>query len=198
MKPLNLENVQPVTAGGNFEDVKPGGYVCRIVNVTDVPEKEYLRIDMDIATGEYKDYYRDLAAKLGFWGCSLYWSYKDKNLGYFKGNIKAVEDSNAGYKFSSDEKALRGKLVGAVFGEEEYMTSRGELRCSSKPRYVCGVQRIMDSDYTVPKRKVYDPSKDRRSKPAGNRFLDPLVEDVSSVKSELDAWAEGQSLPWED
>lgn len=200
MKPLNLNNVQIKTSGGTFDDVKPGGYICRIMNVTDVPEREYLRVDLDIASGEYKNFYTDLAGKFGFWGCTQYWSYKDKNLGFFKGNIRAVEESNPGFVFTPDEQELRGKLVGAVFGEEEYMTSRGDLRCNTKPRFVCSAQRIVDNDYKVPQRRVYDPSKDKRAKNAGGRadILTPVMDEVSAVKSELNAWAESQKLPWED
>lgn len=192
MKNINLTNVKEQTTGPR-EDVKPGGYICRIVNVTDVPEKEYLRIDMDIASGDYKGFYQDLANAFGFWGCTQYWSYKDSNLGYFKGNIKAVEESNSDYRFSSNEQDLRGRLVGAVFGEEEYMTRAGDLRCSVKPRFVCSAQRILDNDYKVPKRKVY-----QNKKSGSNSFLDPVVKDVGAVADELDAWAKGQKLPWED
>ena len=78
------------------------------------------------AVALYKDYYKDLAARAGFWGCTQYWSYKEANLPYFKGNITAVEESNTGYRFSDqNEQDLRGKLIGAVFGEEEYKTKAG-------------------------------------------------------------------------
>lgn len=199
MRNLNLQNVTAKT-GGDFPTVEPGGYICRIINVTDVPEKEYLMIDLDIAAGEYKDYYKDLAARAGFWGCTQYWSYKEANLPYFKGNITAVEESNTGYRFSDqNEQDLRGKLIGAVFGEEEYKANSGEIKCNVKPRFVCSAQRIMDHDYSIPKRKVYDPSKDKRNRAAGGRpdYLNPVVNEVSAVADELDAWAQGQKLPWD-
>ena len=199
MRNLNLQNVTAKT-GGDFPTVEPGGYICRIMNVTDVPEKEYLMIDLDIAAGEYKDYYKDLAARAGFWACTQYWSYKEANLPYFKGNITAVEESNQGYRFSDqNEQDLRGKLIGAVFGEEEYKANSGEIKCNVKPRFVCSAQRIMDHDYSIPKRKVYAPSKDKRNRSAGARadYLNPVVNEVSAVADELDAWAQGQKLPWD-
>lgn len=197
MKNLNLNSVEIKTSGGSFPDLKPGGYICRIVMVTDVPEKEYLRVDMDIANGEFKGFYQQLAEKFGFWGCTQYWSYKDKNLGYFKGNIKAVEESNSNYTFSSDEHELEGKLVGAVFGEEEYMNRQGEIRCNVKPRFVCGAERILEGDYKVPKRRVYDAEKAKKPVGGGGGradFLNPVMKDTDE---DLDAWAKGQKLPWE-
>lgn len=193
MKPLNLKNVEAKT-GGDFPTLDPGGYICRIVNVEDKPDREYLLVDLDIAAGVHKDYYKDLHARAGFWGCSMYWSYKESNLPYFKGSVTAVEDSNQGYTFSDQsEKDLIGKLVGAVFGEEEYMSGAGEIKCSVKPRFLCSTARILDKDYTIPRRKVYDPSKDRRR---------PQTADarsaVNSSQKELDEWASSQKLPWDD
>ena len=194
MKNLNLQNVE-AKASGNVPTVEPGGYICRIMNVVDKPDKECLMIDLDIAAGPYKDYYQDLVARAGFWGCTMYWSYKENNLPYFKGNVTSVEESNKGYTFSDqNENALIGKLVGAVFGEEEYMSNSGEVKCNVKPRFLCSVQRIMDHDYKVPNRKVYKPEKDRR-RSQNNARRDNLT---PVGKDDLDAWAQGQKLPWDD
>ena len=187
MRNLNLQNVTAKT-GSDFPNIEPGGYICRIIMVEDVPEKEYLRVDLDVAAGEYKDYYKDLAARAGFWGCTQYWSYKEANLPYFKGNIIAVEESNQGYRFSDQsEQDLRGKLVGAVFGEEEYKNKAGEIKRNVKPRFVCSAQKIMDHDYNIPKRKIYDPAKDKRNRAAGTG--DPLHHMMQN--------AEEEKLPWE-
>ena len=190
MKKLNLDAVQePTTAP---RDIQPGGYICRIIMVQDVPEKEYLRVDLDIAAGEYKGFYANLAEKYGFWGCTQYWSYKDKSLSYFKGNIKALEESNSNYKFSDNEKDMQGRLIGAVFGEEEYMTNSGELRCNVKPRFVCSARRIMDHDYTIPKKRYYDAAKDKRKTENKVNYLEPVMEDASNEKL---PWEEDDGLP---
>lgn len=162
MKYTDLSGVQAKT-GGDFPDVEPGGYICRIMDVTDVPEKEYLKVFLDIAAGEYKDYYSQLEARAGFWGCVMYWSYKEANLGYFKGNIEAVQQSDRqGWTFDGkDEKSLVGRMVGAVLGEEEYKTKDGKIKCSVKPRFLVPTQKILDNDFSVPKRKTYDASRDR-------------------------------------
>lgn len=176
MRYTDLSGVEAKTGGG-FSDVEPGGYICRIVGVTDFPEKEYLRVDLDIAAGEYKDYYAELEARAGFWGCTMYWSYKEANLGFFKGNIEAVQQSDRhGWVFDGkDEKSLVGRLVGAVLGEEEYKAKSGEIKCSVKPRFLVPIQKIMDHDYKVPKRKTYNGGNDRKSA-AGDGFRE-LPED---------------------
>ena len=199
MKPLNLSSVTAATPG-DYPIVEPGGYFCKIVNVEDRPDKEYLIVDLDIASGDLKDYYKDLCARANFWGCSMYWSYKENNLPYFKGSITAVEDSNPGFRFDErNEQALRGKYVGAVFAEEEYYSNKDQkIKVNVKPRFLCSVDRIKEGDYTVPKRKLYDPSKDKkRNRMAGSAVGNPLT-DLMQDTDELDRWAESQKLPWED
>ena len=46
MRPIDLNNVQEAQ---EFKKVKPGGYVCEMTAIEDVPNKEYLRIEFDIA-----------------------------------------------------------------------------------------------------------------------------------------------------
>ena len=45
---------------------------------------------------------------------------EDRNKDYFANQIACIEASNVGYEFDFDEKKLKGKIVGAVFGEKEY------------------------------------------------------------------------------
>lgn len=198
MRPLNLQNVTAKT-GAEFPDIEPGGYFCKIVSVEDKPDREYLMVDLDIATGEFKDYYNDLCARAGFWGCTMFWSYKESNLPYFKGNVTAVEDSNPGFHFDErDLQSLRGKFVGGVFGEEEYYSNKsGSIKTNVKPRYLCSVDRIKNQDYNIPKKKLYDPSKGPRNSRTARDGSSPLS-DLMQDTDELDRWAESQKLPWDD
>ena len=56
----NYENIQ--AHSGEFNRPGNGGYILEIVNVTDVPfdpannKGDYLRIDYDIAQGDFKGY----------------------------------------------------------------------------------------------------------------------------------------------
>lgn len=91
MKNLNLENVQEAK---DFTPVPPDGYICRITSVEDVPDKEYLRVEFDIAEGDFKGNYQTLYENKGFWGGSFVRSYKEKALPFFKSFTTAIENSN--------------------------------------------------------------------------------------------------------
>ena len=62
----NYENVQ--ASSGEFARPTAGGYICLITNVEDVPmnaqgKGDYLRIEYDIADGEFKGYYKEQTLK---------------------------------------------------------------------------------------------------------------------------------------
>lgn len=124
MRDLNLSEVQEKQ---DFVKVTPGGYVCRIMSIDDVEDREYLKIEYDISEGIHKGHYQDLYNSKGFWGGSFIRSYKEKALPFFKAFITAVENSNNGYKFDNDESKLFGKVVGLVIGEEEYRKNDGSI-----------------------------------------------------------------------
>lgn len=159
MKPINLSNVQEA---GTFKGLTAGGYVCKIVNVEDVPEKEYLYIEYDVAEGEFKDYYKKLQERKNFWGGSMYKSYKEKALPMFKRFCSAVTKSNPGFIFdggeqNSDEKTLKGKLIGLVLFEEEYIKNNGDIGTRLKVDYETDVEKIRKGDFKVkPLKKLPD------------------------------------------
>ena len=151
MKAINLAEVQEADTGLGL---KAGGYVCKITNVEDVPSKEYLYVEFDIAEGEFKDYYKKLQEAKNFWGGSFYKSYKEKALPMLKRFCSAVTKSNAGYIFdagtqNSDEKTLKGKLIGLVLFEEEYIKNNGEIGRRLKVDYECDVEKIRKGEFKV-------------------------------------------------
>ena len=151
MKAINLSEVQEA---GTWLGLKAGGYVCKITNVEDVPSKEYLYVEFDIAEGEFKDYYKKLQEAKNFWGGSFYKSYKEKALPMLKRFCSAVTKSNAGYIFdagaqNSDEKTLKGKFIGLVLFEEEYIKNNGELGRRLKVDYECDVEKIRKGEFKV-------------------------------------------------
>ncbi len=57
--------------------------------------------------------------------------YEGKQLPFFKGMISCIEKSNEGYEWNWDEKTLKGKKIGVLFGREQYMMNgqkNGRLR----------------------------------------------------------------------
>jgi hypothetical protein len=117
MKNINWNNVPDQQ---EFKKLAPGGYTAMIVTAVDVPEKEYLKIEYDIAEGEFANHYQGLYEAKNFWGGSFIRSYKEKAQSMFKGFLTAIKNSNSNFIFKNDEKQLVGKLVGVVLGEEEY------------------------------------------------------------------------------
>jgi hypothetical protein len=129
--------------------------VCRITNVVDVPDKEYLIIDMDIAEGQFKEYFENRYVRFGGnWGCKKYQSYKEKALPLFKGFTTSVEESNDRYIWDFDETKLKGKMVGVIFGEEEYLTANDEIKIITKPQFFRSVKTIREGGFEIPTLKT--------------------------------------------
>lgn len=160
MSKLNLGNSYYSTEAkqdGEFKRLNPGGYICRIVDVIDTPDKEYIQVHLDIADGDLKNYFKDMASQFNMmkWpaGGTTIRSYKENNLSYFKGFIKAIEESNVNYDFAKcyfDTSSLINKFVGVVFGEEEYLNKDYELKTSVKPRFIMNTAKISRGEYTIP------------------------------------------------
>lgn len=151
----NWENIEE---NGEFNKLKPGGYVALIKNIEDKPSQEYLKISYDIAEGEFKGYYMDLYNSQNFWGGSFFRSYKESAASFFKGFITAVEKSNPGFKWNWNEQLLKGKLVGVVLQEEEYIPTEGshagELRTRLIVSDIHSVDKIRKGDFKVKDKKT--------------------------------------------
>ena len=163
MQPIrNYETIQP--SGGGFNKPGAGAYICRIVNVFDVPmdprigKGDYLKIEYDFHEGEFKDYYTEAYKKFNKWWGSFIKSYKEKALGMFKHFTDCVEKSNVGYRWDFNEAGLKGKLIGIVLGEEEYITNQGEVRTRTYVSDIKTVKQIDDGDFRVPPLKTLAPT----------------------------------------
>ena len=151
MKNINWNEVpDPV----DLPRLVPGGYVCKITVATDEPKKEYLKLEYDIAEGEFKGHWNELYKSKGFWGGTFFRSYKEKALSMFKGFLTAVKESNPGFVFNNEEKRLEGKLVGLVLGEEEYRKNDGSDGTRLYVAAIRSVDKIRSGDYTVPPKKL--------------------------------------------
>lgn len=146
------ENVSE--AGGEFDRLEAGGYVCEITKVENFEDKEYLRVELDIIEGKYKNYSADTLERAGFNPTSFIRSYKSSAAGFFKQFISSIEKSNPGYKWNWDENSLAGKKIGAVVAEEEYEKKNGHTGIRYDIAKVMEVAKIRSGDYTVPPRKT--------------------------------------------
>lgn len=159
-----IENYNDVQAmDGDFKRLPAGGYVCRITKAEDVPEKEYLKIEYDIESGEFKDWWSDTAERAGFWGGHFIRSYKESAAGFFKGFTNAVEASNHGYAWNWDERSLVGKYIGIVLGEEEYRKNSGDIGTRLNVTRNMSVEDIKSGNFKIPELKKLQEKEDNNS-----------------------------------
>ena len=155
MRKINdWENVKEAE---EFESLTPGGYIAKIMNIEDDVQKECLKISFDIADGKFKDYYMNLYKTLNFWGGTFYRSYKDSAKSFFKGFITAVENSNQGYRWDWNEQSLKGKKVGIVLREEDYIPEQGPNAGKVKTRLIVdqvhSIDKIRKGDFKIKEKK---------------------------------------------
>lgn len=63
---------------------------------------------------------------------------------YFKGLIRCVENSNSGYQWAWNEETLKGKRLGMIFREEEFVASDGSVRTTTRPAFARSVDMIRE------------------------------------------------------
>ena len=132
-----IDNWNEIEAKGmdDFKSLPIGAYECVIkdarLNHNEETGKNTLKISIDIASGEYKDYflkaYENDTRIDRKWNNNAirYIAYEGDNVAFFKGFITTVENSNVGYKWNWEESTLKGKKVCGVFQYEEYEKQDG-------------------------------------------------------------------------
>lgn len=156
MKVINWELIEESRPGTMLE---PGGYVCRIERVEDVPSREYLWVVYDVAEGEKAGCYAGVPVA-DDWKHRFTRSYKESAQGMFKAFLNRLEESNRG-RFSvadwqargCNEHELAGLEVGLVFGKELYTNDRGEDKERTVVSFVEAAQDIRNGDFRVPEPK---------------------------------------------
>lgn len=132
-----IENWDNIEARGmeDFKTLPIGAYECKIINAVENHNeqsgKTTLKVMIDIASGEYKDYFKKRydsnTAIDRRWdnNATKYLAFEGENTSYFKGFITCVENSNVGYKWNWEESTLRDKKIVGVFQYEEYEKQDG-------------------------------------------------------------------------
>ena len=144
-----------------------GGYVMKIMGA-EVKENsvgQYVQVSMDIAEGQYKDFFaEDYRAQDGsqrgkVWHCTYLLnvplddgSEKDGwTKRRFKTFTEALEASNDGYHFDWDEKKFKGLMIGGLFNIREWKTNDGRRGKRTNLAQVCSVEKIRTGKYKLPK-----------------------------------------------
>lgn len=185
-----IKDWDAIKEASDFPAPGPGGYIAQITAVEDVEEKEYLRIEWDFVEGEFKCYNRDTYGRANFWPMTFIRSYKETALPFFKAFKTALEASNPGYHFEEENlQAMRGRLIGIVLGEEEYLARTGEVKVSVKVQQTHSISAIRQGKFKVPGRKLL---KQAASSNAQSAFSD-LPDDGPLPWDEPD---DGKPLPF--
>ena len=132
-----IENWNEIEAKGmdDFKTLPIGAYECKIINAVENHNeqsgKTTLKVMVDIASGEYKDYFKKRydsnTAIDRRWdnNATKYLAFEGVNTSFFKGFITIVENSNVGYKWNWEESTLRDKKLVGVFQYEQYEKQDG-------------------------------------------------------------------------
>ena len=190
--------------GGAFKRVPDGAYIVGVKKVEDVSDKEFLRLELDICKGEYKNWYQQQYdadnRETKYWPRDgvLVRSYKEKALPFFKGFITAVTKSNPKFEWKWNEQDLKNKVFGVVVGTEEYLKKNGGVGTRPYIDSVHSVEAIEKGDYTVPDVKKLDPTK-TTSKPA-EPFVNPFSDSAPAIDpfADADSAPAAESNPWDD
>lgn len=172
-KPTNWENVKAATERAQLP---AGGYVVDIIAAKTVHYDsskggfDRLEIALDIAEGEYKEFYKaDFAANTNE---DAKWKgvlrvYLPKNDGSkedewtkssLKALLEAIEDSNPGFRYDWDkeENQLKGKKAGCIFRLEEWAMDNGAKKgWKAQPFKFVAVETIRSGNFKQPKFKPH-------------------------------------------
>ena len=153
---------------GEFTPINLGGHKLVIMKVEEVTANngnQYLKISFDTAKDDvqpnyYSNAYKNNTMDNKKWSgvTTVFPTDKDgKTSKSFKTFCTAVEHSNTGFKMVWGEQfcnALKGKSVGGVFGEEEYIGNDGTVKTARKLFWFRGTDKVMDAE--VPAKRTVD------------------------------------------
>lgn len=145
--PNNWNEIEEKGNSNGFKALPVGAYVCVIKDARDYTNpttgKLSYKVCVDIAEGEYKGYFQKLYDNNNLserkWdnNATKYLSQEQDNMGFIKGFITSVNNSNnttirlePGREL--DDSQFRGLKVLGVFRLEEYRNQKGELKTKTK------------------------------------------------------------------
>lgn len=162
MKPF-ANDFKPERSGVALEKLPVGGYVCKILKAEEVQTKagSKLEISFDIEKGDYRGFYKENWKAQTFepkrWkGVISLWiptpgdQNYDRSKKTFSNAIWAIEDSNPGYHWDWNEKALLSKYVGVIVGEREWELN-GKSGITTVPRWFESVQNVEAGKFSTPR-----------------------------------------------
>ena len=169
-KPAGYDEAQVL---GEFTPINLGGHKLTIMKVEEVTAsngKQYIKVSFDTAKDDaqpnyYSNAYKSDTRENKKWSgvTTVFPTDRDgKTSKSFKTFCTAVEHSNAGFKMVWGDKfcdALKGKAIGGVFGEEEYVGTDGTIKTARKLFWFRGTDKVMDAE--IPAKRELDDDRER-------------------------------------
>ena len=186
IKPADYDRV---SAYGEFTPLELGGHICQIMSVEETTSstgKNMLIISLDTAQqdkqpGYYMEQWKNDDRQDKKWGCRVFQLVLDKGGNTSRGLktfITAVEKSNPGFQVQWGDgfaACFKGRLIGGVFGREQYQNSYGDLKWSTKCvqfRSVEAIQKGVD----VPEDRYLNGQRPQQNPAAGFDSLPDIPE----------------------
>lgn len=183
-KPKDYDEVK---ATGEYTPLEAGGYVCKIIGVEETTSRngrDMIKIAIDIAEGDEADRftneYKANTKEDKKWPNAgmvyqLTHDNEGKTHGRFKQFTECVVESNKGFEIAWGNDfadCFKGKLIGALFGREQWETQEGDKRWSTKIRSFKAVEDIRNGNFSVPKDRPLEDDKAKNSVPSGFESID--------------------------
>lgn len=169
--------MQPIKGWDNIQvnrgssQIPKGGYVCKIMGAKTEANRngrQMLVVIFDVCQGEQSGFFQNKYQAGGSkkWAnqATLRFNLPDESdspddyqrkAQRIKRFISDVEQSNDPYIFKWDEKTLRGKFVGGLFGREQFKAQDGTLAWSTKIRFTTSVEAIQTGNFRIPDDSPY-------------------------------------------
>lgn len=159
---------------GEFTPINLGGHKLVIMKVEEVTASngnQYIKVSFDTAKDDaqpnyYSNAYKNDARENKKWSgvTTVFPTDRDgKTSKSFKTFCTAVEHSNTGFKMVWGDKfcdALKGKAIGGVFGEEEYVGNDGTIKTARKLFWFRSTDKVMDAEVPA-KRELDDDTREK-------------------------------------
>ena len=184
-KPAGYDEAQVL---GEFTPINLGGHKLVIMKVEEITASngnQYIKVSFDTAKDDvqpnyYSNAYKNNTMDNKKWSgvTTVFPTDRDgKTSKSFKTFCTAVEHSNSGFKMVWGDQfcnALKGKAVGGVFGEEEYVGNDGTIKTARKLFWFRGIDKVMNAE--IPAKRTVEPQ------PASN---DGFMNIPDSIDNEL-------------
>lgn len=167
-KPLGYDEVE--AGNGDYTPIELGGHRLVVTEIEEVQKNgySYLKVKFDTAPDDtqpnyYAEQYKNDTRDTKKWGgvATIFPTDKEgKTSKTFKQFCTSIEKSNNskiqwGAAFES---SIVGKLIGGVFGEEEYINGNGDLKTARKLFWWRSIEGVKDAK--IPSKRTVDKPED--------------------------------------